>query len=171
LRKKDVFRAAAEREAAWFFRDLGGKVPEGGDPVTRAAAAWIDDRLRGLPPFHRGVLALLHAPRSWPAFITKEFREVASVVVRLECALHPAVGISTEALENASIDRLRKEVLGCTRVGARQVPGGRERHATAGERRLKRLARRARRHVQLALIALARVRGEASCVVPAREAQ
>src|SRR5580698_9078248 len=101
-----LFQKHAEREASWFFRELGGKVPEGADPATREAADRIDAWLRAIPAFHRGVLALRYVPRSWPKPIAEEFGELASIVVRLECALHPAVGRSTEDLEQASIERL-----------------------------------------------------------------
>ncbi len=163
-----VFQRHAEREAEWFFRELGGRVPEGGDPATRAAAERVDAWLRAIPAFHRGVLALRYLPRSWPRPIRDEFDEIASVVVRIECARHPAVGLATEALEQASLERLLSVIERCERVRARRPPGGRTRPDCRAERELLRLARRAYRHVDLAHRALTRVRGFKACVVPAR---
>jgi hypothetical protein len=158
------FQEHAEREAEWFFRELGGKVPESGDSVVRAAAARVDAWLRGIPAFHRGVFALRYAPRSWPTPISEEFGELSSIVVRLECALHPAVGASTEALEQASVERLTKKIAQCEQRGLR--PDGRAGTPRRGERELLQLGRRAYRHLELAHRALARARGDVACVVP-----
>ncbi len=164
-------RRLVEREAGWFFRELGGKVPEAGDPATRAAATQIDGWLREIPAFHRGVLALRYVRRPWPKGIVREFGGTASVVVRLECALHPAVGCSTEALEAASVERLQQTIQLCERARARREPAGRERPMSAVERALTRLELRAERHVDLAIRALARVRGRGPCLVPESGAQ
>ncbi len=163
-----VWREFAEAEATWFFRDLGGKVPDSGDVSVRDAAAQIDAWLRQLPTFHRGVLSLRHTPRAWPTFVTDEFGALASVAVRLECALQPAVGVSNEVLENASVERLREAIRLCERVRARRTPSGRDKLTCASERRLDQLESRAARHVDLAHSALARVRGYGLCVVPPR---
>jgi hypothetical protein len=160
-------RKQAEREAAWFFRELGGNVPEGVDSTTRTAAEQVDGWLQAIPSFHRGALHLRYVQRSWPKCIAREFGDLASVAVRLECALHPAVGISTEALEHASVERLQKAILSCERARSRRTPAGRERPMTPSEKALARLARRAERHVELAVRALARVRGVGPCLVPA----
>jgi len=157
-----------EQEAEWFFRDLGGKIPEGGDAGTRAAALRIDGWLHEIPPFHRGVLALRYVPRSWPTCIEDELGELASVVVRLECALHPTVGSTTEALERASVERLREEIQICERARARHERSWRTPPMTASEERIGRLVRRAWRHVALAIRALAKARGVGPCVVPGR---
>jgi len=167
LKRRPAFlEGFAEREAAWFFRVLGGKLPVDGDPTTREAAEQIDRWLAAIPPFHRGVLQLRYVPRSWPTDIVDELGELTSVVVRLECALHPAVGLSNEALEHASVERLRQSMERCERVRARRVACARERPLTPAERVLQRLGRRAHQHVQLAIRALARVRRDSSCVVP-----
>ncbi|MGO8998004.1 MAG: hypothetical protein ACLQVI_32180 [Polyangiaceae bacterium] len=156
----------AEREASWFFRDLEGTVPDGGDPVTRAAAEQIHAWLRAIPAFHRGALALRYTPRSWPTCVAREFGALASVVVRLECALHPAVGIRTDALEQASVERLRKaiEVCRCARAARRATR--RDPPMSRPERDLGRLRWRAGIHVDLAHRALARVRWYGPCLVP-----
>jgi hypothetical protein len=164
-------RGCAERESSWFFRELGGKVPEGGEPAARAAAQQIDGWLRQLPPFHRGVLCLRYVRRSWPRCITREFDALASVAVRLECALHPAVGMSTEALESASVERIQKAIESCARACGRRAPAGRDRPMNLAERGLTRLAYRAHRHVELAIRALARVRGNGPCVAPSAGAR
>jgi hypothetical protein len=163
-------RQRAEREASWFFRVLGGQVPEDGDPATRAAAQQMAKWLRAISPFHRGVLSLRYVPRTWPTCIADEFGDLASVAVRLECALHPAVGISTEALEHASEERLEKAIQLCARARAHRSPAGRDRPNPA-DRGLAQLTRRASRHVALAIRALARVRGKAACLPPAAGAR
>jgi hypothetical protein len=160
-------RKHAGREASWFFRELGGKVPEGVDATTRAAAVQVDAWLRAIPSFHRGALDLRYVRRPWPKCIAREFGELVSVAVRLECALHPSVGISTEALERASAERLQTVILSCDRARSRRTPAGRERPMTPSEKGLARLARRAERHVELAVRALGRVRGVGPCLAPA----
>ncbi len=161
-----LFQKHAEREASWFFRELGGRVPDGGDPAACAAAERISAWLRAIPAFHRGVLALRYVPRSWPKPIAEEFGELASVVVRLECALHPAIGTSTEALEQASVERLGEVIARCERIRARRPSTGRTRPRCRAERELLRLARRAHKHVELAHRAFTRVRGFKTCCVP-----
>jgi len=160
-------RRLVEHEAGWFFRELGGEVPEGGDAATRDAARQIDAWLREVPAFHRGALSLRYVPRAWPTCIREEFEELASVAVRLECALHPAVGRSTEALEAESVERLRQTIRACEGARARPEPPGRERPLSPSEKALAQLTLRAYRHVELAIRALARVRGGGPCVVPA----
>ncbi len=164
-------RRLVEREAGWFFRELGGKVPDGGDLATREAAQQIDAWLREVPAFHRGVLSLRYVRRPWPTCIAEEFGGLASVAVRLECALHPAVGCSTAALEAASVARLQETLRLCEGARARRNPAGRERPMSPSEKALGRLAVRAHRHVELAIRALARVRGRGPCLVPESGAQ
>ena len=156
----------AEQEASWFFGHLGGQVPEGGEPITRAAAAQIDGWLRKIPAFHRGVLSLRYVQRSWPQRITEEFGELASVAVRLECALHPAVGISIEALERASVERLETAIQLCERSRARRGPAGRDWPMSRAEKGLARLLGRAHRHVKIAIRAFARARRYAPRLAP-----
>ena len=156
-----------EQEAEWFFRDLGGKIPEGGDAGTRAAALRIDGWLHEIPPFHRGVLALRYVPRSWPTCIEDELGELASVVVRLECALHPTTGVSTKALEQASLERLLECIHDANRTRARWDRVDRDRPLTRSEKHLRQLVRRAHRHAELAVRALTRTRGLAPYLLPA----
>ena len=158
-------RRLAMQEAEWFFAQLGGKVPEDGDAATRAAVR-IDGWLRKIPSFHRGVLALRYAPRTWPTCIADEFDDLASIVVRLECAQHPAVGMSNDALEQASVERLRNVILDCERVRARRARSDRDLPLNRTEAELARLTRRAGRHVEIAIRALAKVRGHGPCVIP-----
>ena len=156
----------AEREAAWFFRELGGIVPEGSDAATRASAEQVDNWLRAILAFHRGVFRLLHVPRSWPKGIRREFGDHASIVVRIECALYPAVGVSTEALERASVERLTESIRLRDRIVERRAGGARELAYGPAGKNLRRAARRAGKHVALAVQALARARGTGPCVVP-----
>jgi hypothetical protein len=124
-----------------------------------------------VPSYHRGALALRYSARTWPEAIAREFDALASVVVRLECALHPAVGLSTAALEAASVARLEEDIRLATRFRVRKGAAGRERPQSAPEKRLARLLRRALTHVDLAHRALARVRGDGPSVVPVRGAR
>jgi hypothetical protein len=142
-----VQRAALEdrarREMEWFFDTLGGRVPEENTELAyaRPAAEAIDGWLRAMPAFHRGALALRFTPRKWPRTLTHHYGESTSLVVRLECALHPSRGDqSTEALEQAAVLRL-EEVL---------VKRGRDRHDLLG---------RAFAHESLAIRAYLKVRG------------
>lgn len=162
-----ALRRIVEREASWFFGRLGGNVPEGVDPAVAAAAERFTKWLREVPAFHRGVLSLRFVRRPWPKYVEHEFEELSSVVVRLECALHPAVGQSTEALEAASLERLQEAL----RLCEPRKTAGREQPFTRAERDLAALANRAARHVELAIRALARVRGLGPCLVPVARAK
>ena len=157
----------AEREASWFFQACGGKVPNDGDPAVRAAAEQIDGWLRELPAFHRGVLALRFVPREWPKAMEEELCGLASVVVRLECALHPTTGVSTKALEQASLERLLECIHDANRTRARWDRVDRDRPLTRSEKHLRQLVRRAHRHAELAVRALTRTRGLAPYLLPA----
>jgi predicted nucleic acid-binding protein len=132
----------AEAEAAWFYGTHGGQVPVTGP--DREAALATERRLASLVTFHRGAFALWFSAKEWPARIHREFRVGASLVVRLECALHPAVGRSTDELEAAAVARLVERIV---------------RGSAEDERHLARLRRRAERHFRLAVKALAGVGG------------
>jgi hypothetical protein len=138
----------------WFFGMLGGRVPEENTELAdaRPAAEAIDAWLRAMPAFHRGALALRFTPRTWPRTLTGHYGKSTSLVVRLECALHPSPGDrSTEALEQAAALRL-EEVL---------RKRGRDRHA---------LLERANTHESLAIRAYLKVRGEGHVHIPKKPA-
>jgi hypothetical protein len=163
-----ALREVTEREATWFFDEVGGKVPQGGDPAVRAAAATIDARFKRISSFQRGVLALRFAKRSWPDDIQREFGVVASVAVRMECAQHPAVG-TTDDVEAAAVERLT-EIIRRARI-ERARRGGRLAETLYGpELTIQKLFLRAARYVSAAVRALAAVREDGPCVVSAREA-
>jgi hypothetical protein len=158
-----------EEEARWFFGELGGKVPQGtgGEGlIARVAAARIDGWLRAIPAYHRGVLSLRFVPREWPEFLREEFEELTSLVVRLECTLHPAVGVPTAALELASVERLEGALALAGPRRARYRSSERRRPLRPEERLIARLHGRACTHLDSALSALAEVRGDEPCVVP-----
>ena len=73
----------------------------------------------------------------------------AGLVVRLECALHPAVGKSNAELEAASVARLLATLA-----------------ANDPDEELDDFASRADKQVACAVRALAKVRGNAPCMVP-----
>ena len=167
-RKVLLRRERAEREAQWFFGTLGGRVPEEGAcaPSIRAAALTIDGWLRMIPAFHRGALALAYVPRTWPAAIRGWFGEFTSLVVRLECALHPTPGQTNEALEAASVARLSAALASGGRTNAKDAFGPDDDDLRLAAGPLGTLFRRALRHRELAIHALARARGDGACVVP-----
>jgi hypothetical protein len=162
------------REAGWFYKVLGGRVPDEGtaSPEVRSAAAQIEAWLKAMPAFHRGALSLRYTPKEWPPVIVREFRELSSLAVRLECALHPATGKTNRELEQASVERIEKA------IEARNAQIEAIEKATAAQDTtcpkpmpvacvdLVRLDHRAARHVALAIRALGKVRGDASCVLP-----
>jgi hypothetical protein len=156
--------ARAEAEAEWFYRTLGGRVPADASTGEGAAARGIEQWLSALPPFHRGAFALHYTPRAWPEPLVDEFRSEVSLVVRLECAMHPAVGKSVAELEAASIERLTALIAESKKERARR----KGRNATPGphQRQLARFFVRAYEHVGSATRALAKVRGDAPCAVP-----
>jgi hypothetical protein len=157
----------AEREAAWFYGTLGGKVPENGSPATRAAAVQIDAWLAQLSSFQRGVLALRFGEKVWPSDIERELEPVAAIAVRIECAHHPAVG-RTEDLERASVARLQEIIRLADRARTRRRRPESDARCDA-ERTIHRLFIRAARYAHAAMRAFARARGRLPCVVPPRE--
>ena len=98
--------------------------------------------MKSLPTFHAGALALRYSPKEWPAFLSDHYEGWTSLVVRLECALHPGIG-TTDELEQASVRRLERKV----RARKRDAYG---------------LRTRAAKHVNLALHAYVLARGDAS---------
>jgi hypothetical protein len=90
-------------------------------------------------------------PRDWPATLVTHYRGATSLVVRLECALHPSPpgDETTEALEQAAVRRLEEAL----------EERGRDRHDLFG---------RAIAHQDLAMRAYLKSRGEARCMVPRR---
>jgi hypothetical protein len=162
--KRLRIEARARAEAEWFYGALGGRVPEGLSTRKGEAARCIETWLNALPAFHRGAFALRHTRRDWPAALVDEFDDDVSLVVRLECALHPAVGKSVAELEAASVVRLTALVDEADKERARR----KGRNATPGPvaRQLRGLSGRAENHVDAATRALVKIRGEVPCVVP-----
>jgi hypothetical protein len=132
-----------QREAAWFYGSLGGRIPAAGSPARRRRAAAVEAALQAIPAFHRGALSLWHTEKTWPPDLRKEFGIGTSLVVRLECALHPSVGVSTEVLEAAAVERISALLA---------------RAKSRDEQALARLAVRADRHYYLAIRLLAKAR-------------
>lgn len=135
------WRARAEAEAEWFYRKLGGRVPDG-PPSARDKALAIAAALASISPVHRGALSLWHARRELPAALVEEIEPGGSLVVRLECARCPAIG-STPTLEAEAVERL------CVMVASDDV---------ADKRVLRRLVVSASRHFSRAIRALAKAR-------------
>jgi hypothetical protein len=171
--RRERRESRARREAEWFYKVLGGRVPGEGaaSPEMRSAAAQIAAWLKEVPAFHRGALSLRYTPKEWPRAIVREFGELSSLVVRLECSLHPATGKTTGELEQASIERIEKaiearnaqieEIMEAQKASSSKpmppLPAGVD---------LAQLDYRAGRHVALAIRALGKVRGDAPCVLP-----
>jgi hypothetical protein len=150
-----------------------GAVP----PEERSAAVQIDAWLKAVPAFHRGALSLRYRPKEWPRAIVREFGDLSSLAVRLECALHPAMGKTNAELEKASVERLEKAIdarnaqiekaNAAEKAGSEPMPGRPRRDpALAVGVDLAQLDFRADRHVALAIRALGKVRGDAPCVLP-----
>ena len=139
------WEACARREAEWFYGTLRGRVPQNGSFARRRRAAVVKGALQSIPAFHRGALSLWHTNKVWPADLRREFGPATSLVVRLECAQHPAVGGATEALEAAAVERLSALVA---------------RGSDADVQALVGLEIRARRHYELAIRALAKARAK-----------
>jgi hypothetical protein len=169
----------ARREAEWFYKVLRGRVPYEGTapPEVRRAAAQIDAWLKAVPAFHRGALSLRYARKEWPRAIVREFGGLSSLVIRLECALHPATGKTNEELEKASIDRIekalaereaRKTALAAAAAGSKptSMPQEDEDPPLPAGVDIERLEYRADRHVKLAVRALGKVRADMPCVLP-----
>ena len=90
LARREHLEERAEREVAWFFEVMGGRVPmEGaaGPRYARPAAEVIARTLKSLRAFHRGALALRYTPREWPESLTRQYGRWTSLVVRLECVV------------------------------------------------------------------------------------
>ena len=156
--------AYAAAEAEWFYGTLGGRAPDDASTADGAAARVVDGWLKALAPFHRGVFALRWTTRTWPAPLDEQFDDLCSIVVRLECTQHPAVGKSVAELEAASVERLTALIAESTKEKARRK--GRDAPPGPYGAQLRRLTRRAYRHVESAVSALAKVRGDAPCVIP-----
>jgi len=167
----------ARREAEWFYKTLGGRVPDedNASPEVRSAAAQIEAWLKAVPVFHRGALSLRYTRREWPRVIMREFGGLSSLVLRLECALHPATGMTNEQLEKASVERIEKAI--AARKGARAAVAEAGSKATSMPQEdedpplpagvdIERLEYRADRHVKLAVRALGKVRADMPCVLP-----
>jgi hypothetical protein len=128
---------ALDQEVEWFYRTLGGRVPDSGAQRTRALV--IAAALQSIASFHRGAISMCHTRKAWPQDVWDEFGRATSLVVRLECALHPSVG-DTDVLEAAAVARLSALI------------------ADGDDDALARLRSRARKHYRLAIRALAKAR-------------
>jgi hypothetical protein len=103
---------AAQRELAWFYGELGGSWEDRDERVRRAAQA-IGGTIHALRPPERGALALRYTRREWPALVHCYYGAWASLVVRLECALHDWDGRSaTPELEERAVARLEAHLRG-----------------------------------------------------------
>jgi len=177
-RRRGRRESHARREAAWFYKALGGRVPNEGaaSPEVRGAAAQIDAWLKSVAAFHRGALSLRYRRREWPGAIVSEFGELSSLAVRLECAAHPATGKTNRELEQAAVERIKRaiearnaQIEAIEKAAAAQKANWSEPMPDStlpAEVDLERLDYRAYRHVALAIRALGKVRGDAPCVLP-----
>ena len=141
--RRALSRAAvqsARAEVEWFFTHAKSDRSPDGIEAARKIQRWLDR----LVTFHVGCLALRYTPRTWPKRIEAEFGGFASLVVRMECAAHPAVRGTTEELEDAAAARLERMI----------ANGGR-----ANQRELWELEEHACQHLRAATRAYARVRG------------
>jgi hypothetical protein len=145
LSRRAHLEERAEHEVAWFFEVMGGRVPDegaAGPRYARPAAEVIARTLKSLSAFHRGALALRYTPREWPESLTRHYGKWTSLVVRLECVRHPTPGTNTtEEIERAAIERLES--------------------SGAGD-----LEDRADTHLELALHAYVKARGDTRAVLP-----
>jgi hypothetical protein len=148
-KQRERIHERAAKEVDWFFGVMGGRVPGVGPEYARPAAEAIDRWFRSIPPFHRGALALCHDTRPWPDSLTKEFGELTSLVVRLECARladgaresPPSVG----EIESAAVRALEEDIAACQRRRTQAT-----RVVTARERKVLRRTDRASKHKRLA---------------------
>ncbi len=168
-KRRERIRERADKETDWFFGIMGGRVPEPGigPAYARPAAQAVDGWLRSIPPFHRGALSLMHDKREWPEALREKYRWATSLVVRLECArLADGSGRSASELEALAVRRLEEDIAACQR--RRAVVEDTHRHAvpTVREVEVRRRAHRAYKHVELALRAYSKARGNARCVLP-----
>jgi len=134
----------AERELADYFAGRSNRCRRNG---------WrerVEAVLATVSGYHLGVLRLYHAPRVWPAVITKTFGRSASLAIRLDCCDHPAQG-STAALEAAAAERLAAVI-------AQEGPRARA---------VDRLRGRARDHFHAAVRAYAKARAKHVPACPA----
>ena len=144
-------------EVEWFFTSANGKVPGRGEgpPEIRRAAEKIASWLEASRAVHYGVLSLRFTRRAWPASMESRFGGWTSLIVRLDCAVHPSDGgVSRQDLETAAVHRL--EMLLATQKGARQLAV---------------LESRAEQHVRAAVRAYVKVRGLGRSVLPSKGAQ
>jgi hypothetical protein len=93
ITEEDIDRAEHQLER-YFARRRDGRRSQNVEGVLAALSA-----------YHRGVLSLHYADRSWPSPVKTAFRGFASLAIRLDCCDHPASG-STPALEAAAAERL-----------------------------------------------------------------
>ena len=159
----------ARRELAWFFRVLGGHVPEPGvgPEYARPAAEKIDRWLRGVRPTYRNLLTFAFETRAWPAKLAHEFRALTSVVVRLECrSVADGTGRLPPERELVAVRRLVAAIE--AREAHRQAVQGtcREAVLSPGELALLRKTWRAERLVQNATTAYREVRDGVPNVLP-----
>jgi hypothetical protein len=148
--QREARETMAREELEWFFGALGGCAPKKGTALAdaRPAAQAVERWLTKLSAYHQGALALRYTPREWPPALTKRYGKWSSLVVRLECALHPSGGgKSDEELERASVERLVDAL-----------------RARKNDR--KQLLERAETHEELAIVAYLKVRGSRASVIP-----
>ena len=148
---KKARRAAvqsARAEVEWFFTHAKSDWSPEGLEAARKIQRWLDR----LVTFHVGCLALRYTPRTWPRPSEAEFDQIASLVVRMECAAHPAVRGTTEQLEDAAAARLERMI---TKRG------------NANQRELWELEEHAHQHLRAATRAYVMVRGVGPSVLPA----
>jgi hypothetical protein len=158
LEREEVTRRkitkAAREELEWFYGPMGGRVPEegAGPPEARIAAVAIARWLGKVLTFHRGALALRYdRDKQWPTWLTDKYGDLTTLIVRLECTLHPSGGgKSNERLEEESVRRFEAAYM-------------------RRWRRLEEMADlewRAKMHVRSAVRAYGRVRGDVPSVLP-----
>jgi hypothetical protein len=146
--------SAAEEELRWFFAATQANVsPEGELPDQREPARVIRGRLDRLLTFHVGALALRFTPRSWSAVLDSQYGEWASLVVRMDCAVHPSDA--------------PRSVADCESEAAARVESAVVRNEDRKERAY--LLLHAKLHVRAALRAYLRARGHGDSVAPAHE--
>jgi hypothetical protein len=141
-------------------------VPTEASTEDQAAARRIERWMKELPSFHRGAFSLRYTPREWPECLVERFGDETSLVVRLECTKHPAVGKSGAALEAASIERLTVAIAAGEEERERRKNPRRDFSVGPEERPLVALMWRAHQHIESAVRAFAKVRGHAACVLP-----
>ena len=138
---------SARAELEWFFTYAKSDGSPEGVEAARKIQRWLDR----LVTFHVGCFALRYTPRTWPTPVEAEFGKFTGLVVRMECAAHPAVG-TTEQLEGAAVARLEKMI----------AEGG-----SANQLEVWELEQHAYEHLRTATRAYVRVRGVGPSVLPA----